>query len=129
MGGGREASAVSGLDEDPGSGPDADSRRQDQDLGKRVGLQRATARRTPLRPVAVSSTVRPIHRWSRCSREFVVLVTARPLRCKGCPRVADLHAVVLKPADLAVAQVDRRVRGDGCGPAHDVTGLGGHAWR
>ncbi len=39
MGGGGEAAAVADLDEDPGSGPDADSGHRDQDLGKRVGLQ------------------------------------------------------------------------------------------
>ncbi|GAA3892981.1 hypothetical protein GCM10022207_71010 [Streptomyces lannensis] len=36
---GREGAAVTDLNEDPGSGPDADSRHGRQDLGKRVSLQ------------------------------------------------------------------------------------------
>lgn len=39
MGGGRERTAVADVDEDPGSGPDADPRHGRQDLGKRVVLQ------------------------------------------------------------------------------------------
>jgi hypothetical protein len=38
--GGREGAAVADLDQDAGSGPDADSRHRRQDLRKRVGLQK-----------------------------------------------------------------------------------------